>query len=114
MRFNEIYEEREKSIYTKDYEKFKPFIELGQKISNSTEIGSGVDWKGEDDLWNKASTVGSALVHLGKGKVQNPKDALKLANITSTEEWEKIVAKANQADKADFDGGDEEDSKDEL
>jgi len=103
MRLNEI----DSSIYAIDFEKHKKWIQTGQRVSNATEIGSGIDWKGQDELWNKASALGNALTHLGQGKIQSHYDAFELANVTESE-WEEIIDIIKNAKKADFKGGDDE------
>lgn len=102
MRLFEI----ESSNYARDFEKHKKWIQIGQRVSNATEIGSGVDWKGNDELWNKASALGHHLTHLGQGKVQSHHDAFELAGITDQAEWDEIVELVKTAKKADFDAGD--------
>lgn len=105
MRLNEI---DETSNYARDEEKFKDWIRIGQRVANSTEPGSGVDWRGEDELWNKAAALGNALTHLGQGNVKSVAAAFEFAQVDKDEDWPRIVELVKSAKKADFSGGDDE------
>lgn len=87
------------SNYDQEFEKFKPYIQFGQEILNATEIDSGVDWKGKDDLYIKAQDLGGRLTRLGQG-TKSIKDATQKANVSSNE-FQEILALVKTAKKAE-------------
>jgi len=95
MKINEITEGPRSSIYDPNAERMAGVRRLGQQITNSLEPASGVKWP-DDEVWNKASMLGTMLSELPDGGAKTPQEALKKAGV-SKEELEDIMAKAKQA-----------------
>ena len=95
MKINEVTEGPRDSIYDRGASKFAQVRKLGQQITNSLEPKSGVKWP-DDEVWNKASMLGTMLSELPDGLAKTPAEALKKAGV-SKEELEDIMAKAKQA-----------------
>jgi len=95
MKINEVTEGPRDSIYDRGASKFASIRRLGQQITNSLEPASGVKWP-DDEVWNKAASLGTMLSELPDGRANTPAEALKLAGV-SKEELDDIIAKAKQA-----------------
>jgi hypothetical protein len=95
MKINEVTEGPRDSIYDRGASQFAQIRRLGQQITNSLEPSSGVKWP-DDEVWNKASMLGTMLSELPDGQAKTPAEALKKAGV-SKEELEDIVAKSKQA-----------------
>lgn len=99
MKMNEVTEASRGSIYEPGAEKFEKIRQVGRQISNAIEPSSGVKWE-DDELWNKASQLGTMLSELPGGMARTPAEAMKKAGITSKDEVDAIMAKVAQAKKA--------------
>lgn len=97
MKINEVTEGPRDSIYDRGASKFAGLRKLGQQITNSLEPSSGVKWP-DDELWNKAASLGTMLAELPDGQASTPAEALKRAGV-SKEELDEIVAKSKEARK---------------
>ena len=72
--------------------KTKAFVKMGQKITASLSIGSGVEWP-DDEQFNKAAKLGQQLSSIGSSfGSRNAGEALKAAGVTPDEAKE-IIAK---------------------
>ena len=77
MKVNELIQE---GYYDID-PKLEPYVKMGQKIAAGLEPNSGVAWP-DDEIWNKAAGLGTALTHLGSSfGSKTPAEALKKANV---------------------------------
>jgi|TARA_B100001094_G_scaffold44420_1_gene39202 hypothetical protein len=97
MKINEVTEGPRSSIYDPNAEKLAGVRRLGQQITNALEPKSGVKWP-DDEVWNKASMLGTMLSELPDGQAKTPGEALKKAGV-SKDELDDIMAKAKQARK---------------
>jgi hypothetical protein len=97
MKINEVTEGPRSSIYDPNAEKLAGVRRLGQQITNSLEPKSGVKWP-DDEVWNKASMLGTMLAELPDGGAKTPQEALKKAGV-SKDELDDIMAKAKEARK---------------
>lgn len=95
MKINEVTEGPRSSIYDPNAEKLAGVRRLGQQITNSLEPKSGVKWP-DDEVWNKASMLGTMLSELPDGGAKTPGEALKKAGV-SKDELDDIMAKAKEA-----------------
>ena len=97
MKINEVTEGPRSSIYDPNAEKLAGVRRLGQQITNALEPKSGVKWP-DDEVWNKASMLGTMLSELPDGQAKTPGEALKKAGV-SKDELDDIMAKSKQARK---------------
>lgn len=95
MKINEVTKGPRSSIYDPNAEKLAGVRRLGQQISNAIEPKSGVKWP-DDEVWNKASMLGTMLAELPDGQAKTPGEALKKAGV-SKDELDDIMAKAKEA-----------------
>jgi len=76
--------------------KTKAFVQMGQKITASLSIGSGVEWP-DDAQFNKAAALGQQLSSIGSSfGARSAGEALKDANVTP-DEAKAIIAKVKDA-----------------
>lgn len=76
--------------------KTKAFVKMGQKITASLSIGSGVEWP-DDAQFNKAAALGQQLSSIGSSfGAKDAMSALKDANV-SPDEAKEIIAKVKDA-----------------
>ena len=97
MKINEVTEGPRSSIYDPNAEKLAGVRRLGQQITNALEPKSGVKWP-DDEVWNKASMLGTRHAELPDGQAKTPGEALKKAGV-SKDELDDIMTKAKQARK---------------
>jgi hypothetical protein len=103
-------------IYDTD-PKLEPFVKMGRKITAALDAESGVNWP-DDDVWNKAASLGSALTSLGTAfGVDSASEAIRKAGL-SVEEAKEIFAMVKDFEPprpADNDAGDDaDDSEDDF
>ena len=76
--------------------KTKAFVKMGQKITASLSIGSGVEWP-DDEQFNKAAKLGQQLSSIGSSfGAKNAGEALKADGVTHDEAKE-IIGKVKDA-----------------
>jgi len=90
--------------------KLEPFVKMGRKITAAISPGSDVDWQ-DDEQWNTAATLGSALTSLGSDfGPSTPAEALKKAGV-DVDTAKEIFAMVKDIDPGKFAPEDPEDDE---